>query len=59
LEVNAELDHGRAIAEGLPAEVEPFSEPRDTRKLDDEEKRAVDIADRQRRSADGEPAAQD
>ena len=24
-----------------------------------EEKRAVDIADRQRRSADGEPAAQD
>ena len=59
LEVNAELDHGRAIAEGLPAEVEPFSEPRDTRKLDDEEKRAVDTADRQRRSADGEPAPQD
>ena len=28
-ELNAELDHGRAIAEGLPDDVRPFTEPRD------------------------------
>lgn len=43
-EVNAELDHGRAIAEGLPEDVQPFAEPRDTHKLDDADKRAVDEA---------------
>jgi membrane protein len=37
-EVNAELDHGRAIAEGLPEDVEPFAVPRDTRKLSDEDR---------------------
>ena len=50
LEVNAELDHGRAIAEGLPSEVEPFAEPRDTRKMDDEETRDVAAAERERQS---------
>ncbi|WP_127782555.1 YihY/virulence factor BrkB family protein [Rhodococcus sp. X156] len=40
-EVNAELEHGRAIADGLPEDVQPFAEPRDTRKLDDEDKAAV------------------
>lgn len=43
-EINAELDHAHAIAEGLPEEVEPFAQPRDTRKLDDEERRAVEQA---------------
>ncbi|MFI6868505.1 YihY/virulence factor BrkB family protein [Nocardia sp. NPDC050406] len=40
-EINAELDHGKAIAEGLPEHVEPFAEPRDTRKLDDADKEAI------------------
>jgi membrane protein len=52
-EVNAELEHGRAIAEGLPADVQPFAEARDTRKLDEEETRAVEEAERRRK--DGEP----
>ena len=42
LEINAELEHQRAIAEGLPEDMEPFAEPRDTRKLSDEHRRAVD-----------------
>ena len=40
-EVNAELDHAKAIAKGLPEEVRPFAEPRDTRKLDEHDKQAV------------------
>jgi membrane protein len=47
-EVNAELDHSKAIAEGLPPDVEPFAEARDTRKLDDDEKRAAEATARQR-----------
>jgi membrane protein len=47
-EINAELEHGRAIAEGLSPDVEPFAEPRDTRKLDDEETRDVEEAMQQR-----------
>ena len=43
-EVNAELDHGRAIAEGLPEDVQPFAEPRDTRKLSKGDKQAVEEA---------------
>ncbi|HEY6741999.1 MAG TPA: YihY/virulence factor BrkB family protein [Lapillicoccus sp.] len=50
LEVNAELAHGRAIAEGLPPEVEPFAEPRDTRKMDEEETRDVADAERERKN---------
>ena len=34
-EFNAELDRGRAIAGGLPPEQEPFTELRDTRKVQD------------------------
>ncbi|WP_083874066.1 YihY/virulence factor BrkB family protein [Nocardia paucivorans] len=45
-EVNAELDHGKAIARGLPEDVQPFAEPRDTRKLDEVEKEAVRAARR-------------
>lgn len=37
-EINAELDHGKAIEGGLPEDVQPFAVPRDTRKLSREEK---------------------
>jgi membrane protein len=40
-EMNAELERGRRMAEGLPEDREPFVEPRDTRKLSPEEKRAL------------------
>jgi membrane protein len=50
-EVNAELDHGRAMAEGLPEDVEPFAIPRDTRKLSDEDQLAVDEAEAARDSS--------
>lgn len=36
-ELNAELERSRQIEAGLPEEEEPFLEPRDTRKLDDDE----------------------
>ncbi len=49
-EVNAEFDHGRAIAEGLPEDVRPFAEPRDTRKLPAQDRRAVEAAHAARRS---------
>jgi membrane protein len=35
-ELNAEVERGRQIEAGHPADKEPFLEPRDTRKLDDE-----------------------
>jgi membrane protein len=40
-ELNAELERGRRIEAGHPSDVEPFVEPRDTRKFSDEEKREV------------------
>ncbi|MCU1658090.1 MAG: hypothetical protein JWO57_2746 [Pseudonocardiales bacterium] len=43
-EVNAELQHERLIAAGLPQDVDPFAEPRDTRKLSSDEKLRVDAA---------------
>lgn len=49
-EVNAELDHGKAIAQGLPEDVEPFAEPRDTRKLTDQQKHVIDQAQSARRN---------
>jgi membrane protein len=40
-EFNAELERGRAIQEGMrPEDREPFAEPRDTRKMDAEQKPA-------------------
>lgn len=42
LEINAELERQRAIAQGLPEETEPFAEPRDTRKMSDEQLRAAE-----------------
>ncbi|UGT63081.1 YihY/virulence factor BrkB family protein [Nocardia asteroides] len=47
-EINAELDHGKAIAGGLPEDVRPFAEPRDTRKLPDNERTAAEEASRHR-----------
>jgi membrane protein len=38
-EMNAELERGRAIATGHPEHREPFVEPRDTRKMDDPDRR--------------------
>jgi membrane protein len=46
-EFNAEVEHQRAIEAGLPEEVEPFVEVRDTRKLDDDERERVELAARQ------------
>ena len=43
-ELNAELERGRRIEEGMPAEREPFVEPRDTRKMTDEGKREVEAS---------------
>jgi membrane protein len=48
-EVNAELDHQKAIEGGLPEDVQPFAEPRDTRKLDPEEAADVERAQAARR----------
>lgn len=47
-EVNAELDRSRAIAEGVPEDLEPFAEPRDTRAMDEVDKRAVAEASERR-----------
>jgi membrane protein len=43
-EFNAEAQRERAIRAGMPDDVEPFAELRDTRKLDDAEKRRVEEA---------------
>ncbi|KJK10471.1 ribonuclease [Terrabacter sp. 28] len=43
-EVNAELDRGRAIAAGVPEDLEPFAEPRDTRAMSDFDRAAVEEA---------------
>jgi membrane protein len=50
-EVNAELQHQRMITAGVPEDVEPFVELRDTRKLDDDEKARVERAAQQRAQA--------
>ncbi|HEX6233573.1 MAG TPA: YihY/virulence factor BrkB family protein [Jiangellaceae bacterium] len=43
LEVDAELLRGRAIEGGHPPDVEPFVEPRDTRKFDDADRSPRDL----------------
>jgi len=48
LEFDAETQRERAIRAGMPAEVEPFAELRDTRKLDEPEKQRVEQAQRTR-----------
>jgi membrane protein len=47
-EFNAEAEHQRLIEAGLPDDVQPFVELRDTRKLTDEQKEDVERADEQR-----------
>ena len=42
LELNAELERERKIAQGLPDDVEPYVEPRDTRKMSDEARRELE-----------------
>jgi membrane protein len=41
-EFNAELERGRRLEAGQPADREPFVEPRDTRKMSDESKRELE-----------------
>lgn len=48
-QVNAELEHAKAIAQGLPPDVRPFAEPRDTKKLGDSARRSVEEAQALRR----------
>jgi membrane protein len=48
-EFNAETQRERALRAGLPEDVEPFAELRDTRKLDEPEKRRVAEAERAQR----------
>ena len=43
-QVNAEVEHVRAIGKGLPEDVRPFAQPRDTRKLPEQDKEAVERA---------------
>ena len=47
-EFNAEAEHQRLIQAGLPEDIEPFVELRDTRKLDDDQQQRVDDAERER-----------
>ena len=47
-EFNAETQRERAIRAGMPAELEPFAEVRDTRKLEEPQKREVEHAARVR-----------
>jgi membrane protein len=51
-EFNAEIQRQRAIEGGMPADVEPYLELRDTRKLDDEQTRQADAAERARNPTD-------
>ena len=55
-EFNAELQRERAIQAGMPADLEPFAEVRDTRKLDDPRREEVEHAARVRQQTmtDGE-----
>jgi membrane protein len=50
-EVNAELQHQRMIEAGLPEDVQPFAEPRDTRKLSEDEQQRVRSAAAERSRA--------
>jgi membrane protein len=50
-EFNAETQRERAVEAGLPEDVEPFVEVRDTRKLDDVEKKRVEEAGRVRNNS--------
>jgi membrane protein len=47
-ELNAELERGRRIEQGMPADREPFVEPRDTRKMSDDGRREVEASSQAR-----------
>jgi membrane protein len=51
-EFNAELERGRQIEAGHPADREPFLEPRDTRKLGDDERRELERSFERERSGE-------
>jgi membrane protein len=51
VEFNAETQRERALRAGMPRDLEPFAELRDTRKLDDPEKRRVAEVARVRQQA--------
>jgi membrane protein len=44
VEFNTEIQRQQLVEGGLPADVEPFAEPRDTRKMDESEQQRVDSA---------------
>lgn len=46
LEFDAETQREREVQAGMPPDVEPFAEPRDTRKMDEEQKERVEEAER-------------
>jgi membrane protein len=50
-EFDAELDHERALHQGVPPDASPFSMPKDTRKLDEEQTAAVQRVEQARESA--------
>ena len=50
VEFDAELEHERALHEGVPEKEELFAVAKDTRKFDDEEKRAAERVAARRRS---------
>jgi membrane protein len=47
-EFDAELDHERALREGVPEHVQPFAVPKDMRKFDEDEKRVAQEVKRSR-----------
>src|SRR3954466_5171051 len=51
-EFNAELERSRQIEGGHPADEEPFLEPRDTRKLDQDERRELESSFQRGRSGE-------
>jgi membrane protein len=54
-EFDAELEHERALREGIPPDAETFAIPKDTRKLDDDETREAEHVVAVRNAA-GEPS---
>jgi membrane protein len=55
LELDAELEHERAMREGVPAQAEMFAVPKDTRKFDDEQTREAERVEQWRSGAGERP----
>jgi membrane protein len=58
-ELNAELERGRQIEAGMPADREPFLEPRDTKKMSDEGRREVEAVSPSAGPAESEESPRD